>query len=171
MSLTQMESLGADRLIEVINKGKPAVDCFAELLPEMLTPNFEYFSGAVSRGVQLLQTAKTNGVTVKAKDPLMQRVLDMGGAEMSIALNKAANGRDLMRLVDMLRIIGGAIDMIAKKDSRLLNAAPQRTAASEGQPLKIEIVSQPARVTTTKIERNPAGEITSSFQLEEDTLK
>jgi hypothetical protein len=70
---------------------------------------------------------------------------------------------------------------LTKTANRVLDAAPgltissssrsQREEAKAAEPVEVKVVSQPARVTTTRVDRNSSGDIVSTFHLEEDALK
>jgi len=65
---------------------------------------------------------------------------------------------------------------ISKTMIQLIEAAPglrvgnavSRTETTEAAPMKVEITGMPSRATTSTIERNQAGEITSTVQVEAD---
>ena len=99
-------------------------------------------------------------------------------AQTAIDLNRATAQRDYFAIVGTLTAVAAALDSIASKNMNMLNwRAPDHPTGRRGkqamtsEPIKVEVVTMPARVTDVRVERNAAGDIVSTSHLEQDLPK
>jgi hypothetical protein len=81
---------------------------------------------------------------------------------------------DTRRFNELLQILATAMNAVRDVVPDLSIPIPsrqQREEAKPAEPIAVRVVSQPSRVTTTRVDRNSSGEIVSTFQLQEDVLK
>jgi hypothetical protein len=179
--MTPQEILGHQRVMEAVQSRESVLPVLRALIADCeRQAGAEIFGGAVSACLGLMLVARNNGAKLSSPDPRADTILKTPLSQVAIDIQRQHATHDYFGLVETLRAVSGAIDTLARgKHARLLKPkeAPvadgfkRGRATGDGGPLKVEIVSQTARVTTTRVERNSSGEIVSTFHLEEDALK
>jgi len=178
--MNELSQLGGRRLIEQIEQRRPVLEVFRDLLPNAFdSSGAPTFSGAVSMALRLLDNAKRNRVSFRSANKGAAAVIGAPTSQTAIDLNRATAQRDYFAIVGTLTAIAAALDSVASKNMDMLNnrRAPDHPAgrrekqAMTSEPIKVEVITMPARVTDVRVERNAAGDIVSTSHLEQDLPK
>lgn len=78
---------------------------------------------------------------------------------------------DLQRFNALVQAVAEAANRVMDVRGISVSVPPSAKRNEEKDPVRVEIVSMPARETATKVRRDPAGDITSSVQFEQDVAK
>ena len=169
-----MSNLGVLRLHEELKAGRPTLAVFRDLIRDVGTGQQGPFIGACSEGLRLLGEAQASKVKFRCADKQTEGVLSRPASQLAIDANRLVAARDWIGLSALLIAVSAGLDGIRGNldftgKSRRRDGKPTGTSATI--PLKVEIVGQNPRVTTTKVNRNAAGDIVSTMHLEEDALQ
>ena len=177
--MNELSELGGRRLIEQIEQQRPVLEVFRDLLPNAFdSAGAPIFGGAVSMALRLLDNAKRNRVGFRSANKGAAAIIAAPTSQTAIDLNRATAQRDYFAIVGTLTAIAAALDSVASKNMEMLNRrTPDHPAGRRGkqamtsEPIKVEVVTMPARVTDVRVERNAAGDIVSTSHLEQDLPK
>jgi hypothetical protein len=157
---------GRRRLSDAIRNGEPLADVYNDLGADYEFSNEARaaFCGAVSFGLLTLHKLKAAGFKFRG-DSFVERDADGAALEFNGLLGRGAwpaiNSK-LSALVGALEACRGYMEVA--------DAPPAPAAVPEPEPLPVRIVAMPERITDTRIERDAAGNIAASSQIERDAL-
>jgi len=158
--MTELENLGAARLYDEIKAGNPALPLLKDFLKDYRMATFELFSGAISAAIALIRKAESVGV-----------VFDVGGqpiansSELAVDFTRAFAERDLLRVCDLVRLVASCVDGLRGAGCVFCDVPEKQP---EQPHVLVEIVSSPARETTTTIKRDADGEIEAIANVQRD---
>lgn len=150
-----IEQLGVNRLHDEIRAGRSTLPLLRDFLKDYGTANIQMFSGAISGSLALIRQAEAVGWAFETEGRAM-----WNSSSLAVELTRACAERDLMLVCEITKLVAGTVDK--------LQGAISFGAKEEQGPLRVEVVSLPNRETATMIERDDAGNIKSSAQLERD---
>ena len=157
--MSELESLGANRLHDEIKAGRSVLPLLRDFMRDYGSANVGMLSGALSGSLALIRSAEAAGVTFEIEGR------SIGPASgLAVQLTRAFAERDLMGICELTKIVAGSIDGL--RSSGAINFDPPKEP--EAGPLRVEVVSLPARETSTAVERDEKGNIASSTQIERD---
>lgn len=165
-------TLGARRLREELQAGRPTLPVFRDLIRDAGTPEQGPFLGACTEALRLIADAQAKRVRFQCRDAQAQAILNKSTTQLTIDANRLLATRDWIGLAVMAMSWSAGLDALRGKLE--FNPKPGRrdgkpTATSE--PIPVKIVGQVPRMVRTKVKRDGAGDIIESFQLHEDVLQ
>lgn len=162
--MNELESLGVNRLHDEIKAGRDVLPLLRDLLRDFGTANIGLFAGAVTGALALIRSAESSGITFDLHGQSMA-----ASSALAVEFTRTFAERDLMKVCELTKIVAGSIDGLRAKGVISFDP-PADKEEKEAGPLRVEIVSMPARETTTAIKRDGTGAITESTQLEKDVV-
>jgi hypothetical protein len=157
---------GRRRLADAIRNGEPIADVYNDLAVdyEFSHEARSAFHGAISFGLLTLNKLKAAGFKFRG-DSIVERDADGAALELNGLLGRGA----WPAINDKLACLVGALEAV-RGYLEVEDAAPAPAAVPEPEPLPVRIVAMPERITDTRIERDAAGNISASSQIERDAL-
>ena len=154
-----LDIIGSVRLLEEVKAGRDVSPLFRDLLKDYGTANFNMFSGAVSCALGVLGRADASGVVLERQEGLY-----VSSAALAVDFNRALARRDLMRVCELVAVVCRGLDELTQKGAIHFDVPAERPA------LRVEIVAQAPRKTTTSVLRDGEGEITETVQYQSDAV-
>lgn len=152
---------GDARMREAINSKEDLAQLLNLLFADRAA-NSGLIGGAVSRLVSCYFGARLAGHVVPVQDEAMRPLMDGSIDNAIFELTKAFNTKDDVLLSRQLTSLVCGVNLLRQT---LQWPAPEAREAKAAEPLKVEVVSLPNRVTTTEVKRDPkTRNIVSSVQ-------
>jgi hypothetical protein len=164
-NLSDLERAGLERFIDAFRKGDDLAKTFDQLLQDGLRGFSAPLSGALvaARGIMdaCLREKVVNFAGTAADG--------WDGPRIGLEAARRLALRDYQGLADLLGLVAGALHAARKSVPRLKQLRVEEPEESkQAEPQLVRVVSLPVRQTNTRVERDAAGFITSSTQLESD---
>ena len=156
----QLAVLGSRRLRDGLRTGEVAVNVFRDLLKDFGTDGFSCFTGAMSEGLRLIDTAQTKGWRFNREGTPIGSPSDI-----AVQVNRAVAQRDIMLLCEYVRLVSGALDAMRGQIDWSLSANADKP---DQRPIPIAIVAMPTRESSLELTRDEDQEITSTRTIERD---
>ena len=153
--------IGSVRLHEALSSGEDIGVVLTNLASHRSC--LPHFAGAVSVLIGCYQKAKEAGLIAPLFNTEMAAFMNMSNSAMAIALTQSMNCTDTGVITKQLTELTGAIHWMRFKGFTWTPSVKQQP-----EPLKVSIMSFPARITDTKVVRDSELEIVSTVQVEQD---
>lgn len=161
---------GRDRMLAAYNGDLPLAQVFQRFFDVALTGNIEPLGGALSAALGIAHSFRERGFTFSDAEG-RQLFNDYG--EVLLDVNMAFGRRDYQAVANLLGQLAAVLDSVREQtDGARVSLAVEPPAPPVEPPTqRVEIVSMPARSTTSEIERDSSNNITSSHQVERDLVE